>query len=230
MEPRKSKKRSPFSIILRPLLTGLIAVFPIVITIVVLVWFINFLAGMMGPESDFGGILRSIGLNFVSNQVVAYLIGLLGALVLIYLLGFLVQVGLRNQWNRITDGIMQRIPLIKTIYDASKKITSLFDVKDQPDMKAMSPVMCYFGGEGGTAVLALLTSKEVIRIDGHEYYSIMIPTSPVPIGGAILYVPVAWVKKVDMGIDGLVNVYVSMGVTGPEYLKPRDETRKAPRD
>jgi uncharacterized membrane protein len=46
----------------------------------------------------------------------------------------------------------------------------------------------------------------------------MIPTSPVPIGGAILYVPVDWVQKVDFGIDGLVNIYVSMGVTGPDYL------------
>ena len=82
----------------------------------------------------------------------------------------------------------------------------------------MSPVMCYFGGEGGTAVLALLTSQEIIHIDDNDYYSIMIPTSPVPIGGAILYVPVAWVKKVNFGIDGLVNIYVSMGVTGPDFL------------
>jgi uncharacterized membrane protein len=50
----------------------------------------------------------------------------------------------------------------------------------------------------------------------------MIPSSPVPVGGAILYVPVSWVEKVDFGIDGLVNVYVSMGVTGPDYLqKPK---------
>jgi uncharacterized membrane protein len=116
---------------------------------------------------------------------------------------------------------MSRIPFIKTIYDASRKIANLFEVKDQPDMKAMSPVLCHFGGEGGTAVLALLTSKDVLEIDGMKYYSIMIPTSPVPIGGAILYVPVEWVKKVDMGIDGLINVYVSMGVTGPEYLSSK---------
>jgi hypothetical protein len=54
----------------------------------------------------------------------------------------------------------------------------LFDTKDQPDMKSMSPVMVYFGGEGGTSVLALLTSKEVIKLDGNDYYSIMGITAP----------------------------------------------------
>jgi uncharacterized membrane protein len=208
---------------MRPFLTGLLMIFPLVITIIVIVWAINFLSGMMGPESDFGGMLESLGLNFVSNKVVAYLIGLSATLVLIYFLGVLVQVGLRNQLNNLADNIIKRIPLIRTIYDASRKLTNLFEVKDQPDMKSMSPVLCYFGGKGGTAVLALLTTREIISIDGNDYYSIMIPSSPVPVGGAILYVPVDWVEKVDFGIDGLVNVYVSMGVTGPEYLQKKKD-------
>ena len=163
-------------------------------------------------------ILQEIGLNFVNNPVTAYIIGLCGTIIGIYLLGMLVQTGLQKRINILSDQIVSRIPFVKTIYDASRKIANLFEVKDQPDIKAMSPVICYLGGEGGTAVLALLTSKEVIPMNGIDYYSIMIPTSPVPIGGAILYVPVDWVQKVDFGIDGLVNLYVSMGVTGPDYL------------
>ncbi|MDT8392906.1 MAG: DUF502 domain-containing protein [Bacteroidales bacterium] len=221
METKETKKKTFFSKIMRPFLTGILTIFPLVITIIIIIWFINFLAGMIGPASDFGGLLQSVGLNFVKNQIVAYLLGLSATLVLIYFMGIMVQIGLRNQWNNLTDNIMRRIPLISTIYNASKKITSLFEVKDQPDMKAMSPVMCYFGGKGGTAVLALLTTQEIINIDGFEYYSVMIPSSPVPIGGAILYVPVSWVEKVNFNIDGLVNIYVSMGVTGPEYLQKK---------
>ena len=98
----------------------------------------------------------------------------------------------------------------------------MLDAKDQPELKAMAPVMCYFGGEGGTAVLALLTSKEKIFINGHHYYSVLIPSSPVPIGGAILYVPVSWVEMLDIGIDGIFNVYMSMGVTSPELLRKKE--------
>jgi uncharacterized membrane protein len=221
METQTQKRKSFIKTVFRPLLTGLLAIFPLVITIVVIIWFINFMSSLLGPESSFGLLLQDIGLNFVRNTVVAYLIGLSITLTLIFLLGLLVQAGLRSQINAMTDAVMTRIPVIKTIYDASKKITGLFDLKDQPDLKSMSPVMCSFGGEGGTAVLALLTSKEIIKIGEQDYYSIMIPTSPVPIGGAILYVPCAWVQKVDFGIEGLVNVYVSMGVTGPELLQKK---------
>ena len=218
MNTTVKKNKSFLSRIFRPFIAGLLIVFPLAITIIVIVWFVNIIADLMGPDSSFGNILQEIGLNFVSNPTVAYLIGLCATIGLIFLLGLIIQAGIKQRYNAISDSIMSRIPFIKTIYDASRKIANLFEVKDQPDMKAMSPVLCHFGGEGGTAVLALLTSKDVLDIDGRKYYSIMIPTSPVPIGGAILYVPVEWVKKVDMGIDGLVNVYVSMGVTGPEYL------------
>lgn len=217
-----TKKKTFFGRMFNPFIAGVLIIFPLAITIIVIVWFVNLIAGFLGPESSFGSLLQDIGLNFVSNPIIAYLIGLCAGIGLIFLLGLLVQAGLKQRYNAISDSIMSRIPFIKTIYDASRKIASLFELKDQPDMKAMSPVLCHFGGEGGTAVLALLTSKDTLDLDGRKYYSIMIPTSPVPIGGAILYVPVEWVKKVDMGIDGLVNVYVSMGVTGPEYL-----TRKA---
>lgn len=213
-----TKKKSFLGRVFYPFIAGILIIFPLAITIIVIVWFVNLIAGLLGPESSFGSLLQDIGLNFVSNPITAYLLGLCAGIALIYLLGLLVQAGIKRRYNAISDGIMSRIPFIKTIYDASRKIANLFELKDQPDMKAMSPVMCHFGGEGGTAVLALLTSKDTLDIDGRKYYSIMIPTSPVPIGGAILYVPVEWVKKVNMGIDGLINVYVSMGVTGPEYL------------
>lgn len=216
------KKQKITRKIVSPLIAGLIAIFPLTITVIVVIWLVRLISDFLGPESTFGMLLQEIGLNFVSSPVVAYIIGLCCTIVAIFLLGVLVQTGLQKRINVLSDRIVSRIPFIKTIYDASRKIANLFETNDQPDIKAMSPVTCYFGGKGGTAVLALLTSKEIITMDGRDYYSIMIPTSPVPIGGAILYVPVEWVEKVNFSIDGLVNIYVSMGVTGPEYLNKKN--------
>jgi uncharacterized membrane protein len=48
----------------------------------------------------------------------------------------------------------------------------------------------------------------------------------VPVGGALVYVPVKWVKPADIGIEGLMSLYVSMGVTArqpgiaPTIIKP----------
>jgi len=86
----------------------------------------------------------------------------------------------------------------------------------------MSAVVWFFGGsKDGTATLALLTSQESIQLNGRDYYAVMIPTAPIPFGGAILYVPVEWVVKADFDFNGLLNIYMSMGVTSPDYFRDK---------
>lgn len=206
-------------------MAGLLAVFPLALTLAVVYWLANFVHNLLGPGSAFGRLLGSIGLQFVTSNVVAYLIGLGVALALIYLLGLLVQAGMKNRWNRFVDTIMHRVPLVNTVYDTSKKLIRMFDQKEEPELKAMSPVLCHFGGEGGTAVLALMPTQERIHLHGYEYHAVLIPTAPVPFGGALLYVPADWVKPVDFAVDGLFNVYMSMGVTSPDYLQRRLASR-----
>ncbi len=88
------------------------------------------------------------------------------------------------------------------------------------DIRAMSPVWCFFGGKG-VAVLALLPNPAVIDIEGRHYHAVLVPSAPVPVGGGLLYVPVDWVKPADMGIDMFTSIYVSMGITLPPVVKDR---------
>jgi uncharacterized membrane protein len=50
---------------------------------------------------------------------------------------------------------------------------------------------------------------------------VLVPTAPVPVGGALVYVPEAWVSPADVGMDGLTSIYVSMGVTSNQHLPGR---------
>jgi uncharacterized membrane protein len=213
------KKPGLFRRVARPFMAGLLAVFPLILTVGVVYWLAKFVHDLLGPKSDFGKLLGSIGLQFVTSNVVAYLIGLGVALALIYLLGLLVQAGMKNRWNRLMDKVMHRLPLVNTVYDTSKKLIRMFDQKSDSEMKAMSPVLCHFGGEGGTAVLALMPSEQPIHLNGFTYRAVLIPTAPIPFGGALLYVPADWVKPVDFAVDGLFNIYMTMGVTSPDYLQ-----------
>ncbi|MGI8725167.1 MAG: hypothetical protein ACR2J1_07395, partial [Methyloceanibacter sp.] len=49
-------------------------------------------------------------------------------------------------------------------------------------------------------------------------------SAPVPFGGALIYVPAEWVKPAEGGVERLMNVYVSMGVT-PPLGRPSDARR-----
>ena len=67
------------------------------------------------------------------------------------------------------DALMMRIPLISNVYDLSKRFVSLVDRRgDQDSLKSMRPVWCFFGGEGGSAVLGLMPSPAPILIGKHR--------------------------------------------------------------
>jgi uncharacterized membrane protein len=205
--------------ILRIFLAGVLALLPIAVTVFVTAWVASLIAGYAGPGSFVGrliiGLGASVGLDISPSSTAAYLLGLAIILGAIFVLGLLVESGLRSFILNSLDWLIMRIPLISNIYDLSKRFVSLVDRGDQGDLKSMRPVWCFFGGEGGAAVLGLMPSPEPVVIGEHSYLGLLVPSAPVPFGGALIYVPSEWVKPAEGGVERLMNVYVSMGVTPP---------------
>ncbi|MGH6802472.1 MAG: DUF502 domain-containing protein [Methyloceanibacter sp.] len=205
--------------ILRTFLAGVLALLPIAVTVFVTAWVASLIAGYAGPDSLVGRLIialgASVGLDISPTSAAAYLLGLAIILGAIFVLGLLVESGLRSFILNSLDWLIMRIPLISNIYDLSKRFVSLVDRGDQGDLKSMRPVWCFFGGEGGAAVLGLMPSPEPVVIGEHSYLGLLVPSAPVPFGGALIYVPSDWVKPAEGGVERLMNVYVSMGVTPP---------------
>ena len=197
--------------------TGVIAILPLAFTLAVLIWLVKLIHDLAGPSSLCGSVLRSVGMSIVACDVTAYIIGLIGAALMILGLGAIIESGSLLRWRRTMDEALHRVPVFGTVYDASKQMTSMFDRK--PDAKQnMVPVMCYFGDDRSAGVPALMPTAELLRIGGVEYHVVMIPTAPVPFGGALVCVKASWVQPVECGFDELVGVYMSMGVTAPRSL------------
>ena len=201
--------------ILRIFLSGVLALLPIVVTVVVTAWLARLVADYAGPGSFFGDLITSLGLNISPVSRTAYFIGLGIILGVIFLLGLLVESGLRSWISNSFDWFMMRIPLVSNVYDLSKRFVAIMDRSEGDTLKGMRPVWCFFGGEGNAAVLALMPSHEPVAIGEHSYVPVLVPSAPVPLGGALIYVPEDWVKPAEGGVERLMNVYVSMGVTPP---------------
>ena len=208
----------PFRAVARPFITGLIALLPIGLTALIVGWLAAYITRWFGPDSAFGDMLKRVGWNLGSTEIGAYLGGVLFTLVLIYIIGLMVEYVLKGRWERMIDAFVSKVPLIRTVYDAAKKLTHMIEPHGAVEMQSMTPVMCSFGGKDGTSFPAFLPTAETVVIQGTEYHVVMIPTAPVPFGGAILCVPAEWITQLDCGIDGLLNIYMSMGTTMPEYL------------
>jgi uncharacterized membrane protein len=219
--------------ILRTFLAGVLALLPIAVTVFVTVWVASLVASYAGPGSFIGRFIttlgRIVGLQITPSTTSAYFLGLAIILGGIFVLGLLVESGLRSWISNTSDWLMTRIPLVSNVYDLSKRFVAIVDRGDgdKDSLKSMSPVWCFFGGEGSAAVLALRPSPESVLIGGQSYVAVLVPSAPVPFGGALIYVPAAWVKPAEGGVERLMNVYVSMGVT-PPVGKPVIEARAEP--
>jgi len=204
---------------IRTFVAGLVAVLPVALTVAVIVWVGSMVDQFVGPYSTFGRLLTSIGLRVVDTRFVAYLIGVILVLTAIYMFGVFVEAGLKHRLQDFVDKSLGRIPLIGNVYSLAHRFVGMLDRKQETDLKGMSPVWCFFGGEGGTAMLALMPTSEPVMLGGQAYHVILVPGAPVPMGGALLYVPIDWIKPAPFGVDGLTSIYVSMGISTSQFLR-----------
>ena len=209
---------------LRTLLTGLLAMLPLAATLILIGWALSLLSTWLGPQSSFGRLLVHLGLGGTGSELLGYVLGLLLLLACIYLLGLLTEAGLERGLARAVNALVQRIPVVRTVYDVIQKLVALFSQSQAPGLKSMSPVWLHFGGRGeepGTAVLGLLSTPEPVLLGGQPYFGVLVPTAPVPVGGGLLFVPAAWVEAAEIGVEAVTSIYVSMGVTAGQYLPTR---------
>jgi uncharacterized membrane protein len=208
--------------IMQTFVSGLVAALPLALTIAVTAWLVVLIAEYVGPSSPFGQFLSRLGLGVTTSSVAAYVAGLAIVAAAIYLLGLLVETRLANWMSPLINRLMKRVPIVSSVYGLSKQFTAIVDLKGEDNVKSMSAVWCFFGGEPGAAVLALLASSKPVLIGEREYLGILVPSAPVPVGGALVYVPSDWIRPAEGGIEHLMSVYVSMGVTSPlDAPKPR---------
>ena len=212
--------------VLRCFVAGVFAVLPLMITVAAVVWVAGFLAGLLGPNTLLGKALEHLGLQFASNTTLAYVFGWILVLAVIFILGVLVEIGAKRLIQGGIDGLANRVPFLGGLYGTARQLVGMMDKKEGADLKGMSVVFCIFGKETGAAFLALLPTPERFQVDNVDYHAVIIPSAPVPVGGSLIFVPAKSVRPANLSVDAFLSIYVSMGVTGPQFLpKAKDVSR-----
>ncbi|MDP1562105.1 MAG: DUF502 domain-containing protein [Pirellulaceae bacterium] len=204
----------------RLFMSGLLAILPLVLTVAIIGWVANFLRSYLGPETMVGELIRSLGvqLDARAQGTAAYLLGVVFVVAALIGLGILFELGAKKIYQATLEWVMRKIPLVGNLYGSLRQLIELFDKSEQTELKAMSVVYCYFGSLEGSGVLALMPSSEEIEIEGRKHHVVIIPTAPVPFGGGLIFFPIEHVRRVEMTVDQFVSIYVSMGVTTPEFF------------
>jgi uncharacterized membrane protein len=152
-------------------------------------------------------------------------VGWVAVLGTIFLVGLAVELGAKRLFRRWVDRLFNQLPMIGRIYKTSRQVIDMLDQQDEDALQGMSAVYCYWGDDKSTVVLAFLASPTVFVLEGRKYHVVIIPTAPIPFGGAMMFVPIENVVSADMPVEGLMSVYLSMGVSAAEYMKTVPEPK-----
>lgn len=205
--------------VLRVFVTGALAALPLAATMLILAWGAQLVVDWFGPSSVLGSALAAIGLRMSDSPLVGYAIGLAIVVGAIFALGLLVEAELEQGLTTLVEALIMRIPVVRSVYDVIRRFVDVLAPRGGGEgLQSMSAVWCHFGGRGGAAVLALLSTPQPITIGDGRYLAVLVPTAPVPVGGGLIYVPESWVEPADVGVEGVTSIYVSMGVTSAQHL------------
>lgn len=204
----------------RYFITGLLIWIPLGITVLVLSWLIStmdhtldLLPSKLRPEALWGFHVPGIGV--VVAVIVVFVTGLLAA-------NFIGQ-----RLVRFWEGVLARIPVVKSIYYGVKQVS---DTVLADTGQAFRKVLLVQYPRQGSWTIAFQTGRPGGDVVSHlrgEYVSIYVPTTPNPTSGFFLMMPRSDVIELDMTVDEALKYIISMGVVAP--ASPREADRLASR-
>lgn len=211
--------------VLGSFLAGLLFLLPVILTIFVIAWIINFVRGAIGPGTILGDLLTQGG-NYIlgrNQDTLAFWLGIGIALVGIWLLGLIVKTQAKSIIQNYLDSLFSRVPFIRSIYSPVSRVVRLVTDRGNGgagDLSSMSVVSCRFGtGEASVDILALLASQHIYNIAGERRRLVYLPTAPIPMSGGLVLVQENAITAVpEMKVDDLLKIYVSLGALAPEAM------------
>lgn len=203
---------SRVSTLRRYLIAGLLIWLPLGVTVLVIKLLVDVMDGTLlllperyHPDALLGfhlpglGVVLSITVVLVTGMVVANLFG--------------------RRLVEIWEGILARIPLVRSIYAGVKQVAeTLFSSNGQSFRK----VLLIEYPRRGLWTLAFQTGNGVGEAQtrtGEDVVNVYVPTTPNPTSGFFLMVPRRDVVELDMSVDEGLKMIISMGVVVPEWRK-----------
>ncbi len=159
-----------------------------------------------------------------SDRVQAHVppwLGFVIALVLILLVGFIFKGYLGRQLLRFLEGMIQRLPVIKTIYPYAKQVTEFFFENKRPIQYESAVSVEY--PRRGIWCIGFVTSegfRDVQEATQEQVVNIFIPSSPTPFTGYTIMVPRDEVIPLNLTVDEALRFTISGGVLLPPNQLP----------
>ncbi len=211
----------------RYLVAGILVWAPLAVTYLLLKFAVNimdrtlrFIPADLRPEILLQQLVGS------ENPVHIPGLGIILALTVLLLTGFLAANFVGRAFVGGWEALMHRIPIVRSIYSGAKHFAEMVFSDSSQSFKN---VLLIEYPRKGLYSLAFQTSSELGEVQGRTGEDVVccfVPTTPNPTSGYIIIVPRKDVTVLDMEVDEALRMIISLGVVIPTWNK--DKTRELP--
>lgn len=199
------------------LLKGLAAVLPVSVTIYLVYWFGVSLERVLYP------VITSI----IPERFYWPGMGVIAGLVLLFFIGLIVNAWLVRNLIQVGENLIERIPLIKSIYSTLRDFVEYFSTTEQ--RKNLKQVVLITIND--MHLIGFLTADQVSDIpqflEAEDIVAVYLPMS-YQIGGYTLYLPRAQLEPLDMSIEDAMRLVLTAGLSKSNASrKSRQEKEKS---
>lgn len=203
----------------RYLITGILTVVPLWITFIVFRFIASLLAEFGSPMigtvfgwigSEFPRLMPLLGERWLIN-----IIGFVATLLILYLIGWVANRVIGQRLFAAFDALMERIPLVHSIYGGTKKLMAMLQSKPNGTQRV---VLIDFPSPGLKSVG--FVTRVFDDADGRQLASVYVPTTPNPTGGYLEIVPTDQLIATDWSVDQAMAFILSVGAVAPESAFP----------
>ncbi len=196
------------------LLTGFFTIVPVVLTAYLLYW------GAVTSEEVMGSLLQKLLPDIIYFPGLGTLVGL----VIMFLVGLLMKAVLVRQVFALGEGILYRLPIIKTVYSAIRDLFDFFSPRK--DSFGRVVIVCL----GEIEVIGFVTQEDPARLPeafrGEDTVLVYLPMSYM-IGGYTLLVPQSAIRPCNMSMDEAMRFALTAGITGKKVDKGKPRVKTA---
>lgn len=146
-------------------------------------------------------------------------LGLIIAVVFFVIVGWFTRNFFGRLLVRVSEYIVERVPVINTIYGAIKQI---FETVMASQSDAFKEVVMFEYPRKGIWVLGFVTGQtkgEVQTMTNNQTINVFLPTTPNPTSGFLLFIPKDDLTYMKMSVEEGIKMIVSGGIITPEEQK-----------
>ena len=212
-------------------ITGLVILLPLAVTILILVFIVNFLTGpFIGLVSSFLKEFDIInkGFLFMSPEQVlrhgSQLLILVCLFIITLVLGVIARWFFFKSLINVSDKILHKIPLVNKVYKTTQEIIKTLFVTDKDTFKQVVMVPFPRGGSYVVGLVSRDSPEECTSVIGHQMVSVLVPTTPNPTTGFLLMYKKDDLIYLKMKPEEAIKYIVSCGVIAPDEVKEVETT------